>query len=105
MYACALAAGTAAIHLSLILAGVKPGDVVFCQSLTFAASANPIKYVGATPVFIDSDLDTINISPEALEKAFEKYSPKAVIAVDLYGLFPKMEEITKICKEHRMYID
>ena len=72
-YAAALSAGTAAIHLAVILAGVKEGDVVFAQSLTFAASVNPACYEKATPVFIDSEPDTWNMDPVALEKAFEKY--------------------------------
>ena len=81
-YAAALSAGTAAIHLAVILAGVKEGDVVFAQSLTFAASVNPACYEKAKPVFIDSEPDTWNMDPVALEKAFEKYPhPAAVIAV------------------------
>ena len=80
-YAAALSAGTAAIHLAVILAGVKEGDVVFAQSLTFAASVNPACYEKAKPVFIDSEPDTWNMDPVALEKAFEKYPhPAAVIA-------------------------
>lgn len=98
--AVALSSGTAAMHMALRAAGVGPGDIVFCQSLTFAASANPIVYQGATPVFIDSDYETWNMSPAALERAFEKYTPKAVIVVHLYGLSADMDRIVEICKEH-----
>ena len=70
----ALSAGTAALHLSMILAGVRPGDRVFCQDLTFSASANPIVYAGAQPVFIDSERETWNMDPAALEKAFEAFA-------------------------------
>ena len=97
----ALSAGTAALHLSMILAGVKAGDLVFCQDLTFAASANPITYVGAEPVFIDSDRDTWNMDPVALEKAFALYGkPKAVVVVHLYGNPAKMDEICAICDKY-----
>ena len=93
-YAAALSAGTAAIHLAVILAGVKEGDVVFAQSLTFAASVNPACYEKAKPVFIDSEPDTWNMDPVALEKAFEKYPhPAAVIAVHLYGTPSKIDRI------------
>src|SRR5699024_9486713 len=86
-HAAALSSGTAAIHLALKAAGVGNGDIVFCQSLTFSATANPIIYQNATPVFIDSDYKTWNMCPEALEEAFEKYPDvKAVIVVHLYGL-------------------
>jgi len=101
--AVAMSAGTAAIHMALRSVGVGNGDVVFCQSMTFSASANPIVYQGGTPVFIDSEPDTWNMSPEALRKAFEKYpNPKAVIVVHLYGTPAKMDEITGICKEHNV---
>ena len=97
----ALSAGTAALHLSMILAGIQPGDKVFCQDLTFSASANPVAYVGADSVFIDSEQDTWNMDPAALEKAFELYGiPKAVIVVHLYGNPAKMDEITAICRKH-----
>lgn len=99
-YAAALASGTAAIHLALKLAKVGKDDIVFCQSLTFAASCNPVVYEGATLVFIDSELDTLNMDPKALEKAFEKYKAKAVIAVDLYGTLADYENIERICKEN-----
>ena len=102
-YAAALSAGTAAILLAVILAGVKEGDVVFAQSLTFAASVNPACYEKAKPVFIDSEPDTWNMDPVALEKAFEKYPhPKAVIAVHLYGTPSKIDRIRDICKKHQV---
>ena len=102
-YAAALSAGTAAIHLAVILAGVKDGDVVFALSLTFAASVNPACYVKAKPVFIDSEPDTWNMDPVALEKAFEKYPhPAAVIAVHLYGTPSKIDRIRDICKKHQV---
>lgn len=101
--AVAMNAGTAAIHMALRALGADKSDVVFCQSMTFSASANPIVYQNATPVFIDSEPDTWNMSPEALKKAFLKYpNPKAVIVVHLYGTAAKMDEITKICKEHNV---
>lgn len=100
-YACAMSAGTAALHMSLKALDIGKGDIVFCQSLTFSATANPIIYQGATPVFIDSEEDTWNMSPIALKKAFEKYpNPKAVMLVHLYGTPANMEEIQKICQEH-----
>lgn len=99
----ALSAGSAAIHLGLKALNVKQGDIVFCSSLTFSATCNPIIYQNATPVFIDSEYETWNMDPLALEKAFEKYpNPKAVIVVHLYGTPAKMNEITKICKEHNV---
>lgn len=100
-HAAALSSGTAAIHMALLAAGIKAGDVVFCQSITFSATANPIVYIGATPVFIDSEFETWNMSPEALERAFEKYpDAKAVLVVNLYGLASKLDEIAEICKKH-----
>lgn len=103
--AVALSSGTAAIHMALKSAGVGQGDIVFCQSLTFSASANPILYEKAIPVFIDSDPDSWNMDPVALRKAFRKYErlgklPKAVIAVHLYGLCAQIEEIAAICREY-----
>ena len=102
----ALSAGTAALHLALIMLGVKAGDEVICQSFTFAASANPITYLGATPVFVDSECDTWNMDPELLEKAIVdrkektgKY-PKAIIPVHLYGMPAKMDEIMAIAKRY-----
>lgn len=104
--AVALSAGTAAIHMALKAAGVGQGDIVFCQSLTFSASANPIIYEMAVPVFIDSEADTWNMSPAALELAFEKYAqigkkPKAVIVVHLYGICAKITEIKEICDKYQ----
>lgn len=99
--AAALSAGTAAIHMAFKALDVKEGDIVFCSSLTFSATANPIIYQNATPVFIDSEKETWNMDPKALEKAFEKYSnPKAVIIVHLYGTPAKLDEIVEICKKH-----
>ena len=99
----ALSAGSAAIHLGLKSLNVKQGDIVFCSSLTFSATCNPIIYQNATPVFIDSEYETWNMDPLALEKAFEKYpNPKAVIVVHLYGTPAKMDEIIKICKKHNV---
>lgn len=98
--ALALGSGTSAIHLGLKALGVGEGDYVFCSDLTFAASCNPIKYEKATPVFIDCEPESWNMSPAALEKAFEKYSPKAVVVVHLYGQPANMNEIKKICDAH-----
>ena len=99
--ATALSAGTAAIHMALKALDVKRGDIVFCQSLTFSATANPIIYQNATPVFIDSEDETWNMDPKALEQAFEKYpNPKAVLVVNLYGTPAKLDEILEICKKH-----
>ena len=100
-HAAALSSGTAAIHLALKAAGVGEGDIVFCPTLTFSATANPIIYQNATPVFIDSDYETWNMSPKALEEAFKKYpQAKAVIVVHLYGLSADMDKIMEICKRH-----
>ena len=101
----ALSSGTAAIHLGLILLGVKAGDEVICQSFTFSASANPILYLGAIPVFIDSEKDTWNISPGALEEAIKDRiakgkKPKAIIAVHLYGMPYKVDEITEVANRY-----
>src|SRR5699024_10924282 len=101
--AAALSSGTAAIHLALKAAGVGEGDIVFCPSLTFSASANPIIYQNATPVFIDSDYETWNMSPKALKEAFEKYPEvKAVIVVHLYGLSADMDPIVDLCKKYNV---
>ncbi len=100
----ALASGTSAIHLGLKVLGVEKDDIVFVSDLTFSASVNPIIYQNATPVFIDSEPETWNMSPKALEKAFEKYTPKAVVVVHLYGRATRMEEITKICEKHNVPI-
>lgn len=103
--AIAVSSGTAAIHLALNECGVREGDVVFCSTLTFCATTNPVLYQKAKPVLIDSDLETWNMSPVALEKAFEKYSakgitPKAVIVVNLYGQMAKIDEIQSICDKY-----
>ncbi|PKJ54366.1 DegT/DnrJ/EryC1/StrS family aminotransferase [Bacillus sp. SN10] len=99
--AAALSSGTAAIHLALKAAGVGEGDIVFCQTLTFSATANPIIYQNATPVFIDSDYETWNMCPKALEEAFKKYpNVKAVIVVHLYGLSADMDKIVALCKKY-----
>ncbi|MBR3888114.1 MAG: aminotransferase class I/II-fold pyridoxal phosphate-dependent enzyme [Clostridia bacterium] len=99
--AAAMSSGSAALHLALKLAGVKRGDIVFCQALTFSATINPALYEGAVPVFIDSEEETWNMDPRALEKAFEKYpETKIVIAVNLYGNPAKLEEIKSICDKH-----
>lgn len=103
--AAVLSSGTAAIHLALELLGVEHGDTVFCSSLTFVASANPILYLGAVPVFIDSEEETWNMSPDALKLAFEEAKadgklPKAVIVVNLYGQSAKMDELMAICDSY-----
>jgi dTDP-4-amino-4,6-dideoxygalactose transaminase len=103
--AAALSSGTAAIHLALKAAGVGEGDIVFCPTLTFSATANPIIYQNAIPVFIDSDYETWNMSPKALQEAFEKYPEvKAVIVVHLYGLSADMDKIMDICKKHNVAV-
>jgi dTDP-4-amino-4,6-dideoxygalactose transaminase len=106
-HAAAVSSGTAAIHLALRLLGVGPGDSVFCSTLTFAASANPIVYQGATPVFIDSEPASWNMSPVALEKAFEWSArngcvPKAVIVVNLYGQSADMDPLLAICNAYKV---
>lgn len=102
-HAAALSAGTAAIHLALKLLGVTQGDIVFAPALTFSATCNPVTYEKATPVFIDAEPETWNMSPQALERAFEKYpNPKAVICVHLYGTPAKLDEILAICKKHNV---
>lgn len=101
--AAALTSGTAAIHLALKAAGVEKEDIVFCSTLTFSATANPIIYQNAIPVFIDSDYETWNMSPKALEEAFEKYPQvKAVLLVHLYGLSADMDKIVALCKKHNV---
>lgn len=100
-YAVALNSGTSALHLAVRLAGVKPGDNVFCSDLTFCASVNPVTYEGGRLIFIDSEYDTWNMDPEALKKAFELYpDTKVVIVVNLYGTPAKLDEIKAICDEH-----
>lgn len=109
VYVAALSAGTASLHLALIILGVKQGDEVLCQSFTFSASANPIVYQGATPVFIDSEKDTWNMSPEHLERAIKDRiskgkKPKAIISVHLYGMPAKVEEIQSISAKYEIPI-
>lgn len=97
----ALASGTAALHLAIKLAGVKRGDVVFCTDTTFAATVNPVTYEGGVPVFIDSEKDSWNMDPAALEKAFKKYpDAKVVMLAHLYGSPAKMDEILAVCKKY-----
>lgn len=100
-----LSSGTAALHLSLVLLDVKPGDFVICQSLTFSASANPIIYMGATPLFVDSEKDTWNLCPKAVEEAIQYgiaqgKKPKAIIAVSLYGMPYKVDEIRALSLQY-----
>ncbi len=102
-HAVALSSGTAAIHMALKAVGVGKGDIVFCQDLTFAATVNPVIYQNATPVFIDSDLQTWNMDPAALEAAFKKYPEvKAVIVVHLYGLSADLDPILALCKKYNV---
>lgn len=99
--AAALSAGTAALHLAVKLAGVKPGDIVFCSDLTFSATVNPVSYENGRQVFIDSEKDTWNMDPKALEKTFQKYPAcKCVIVANLYGTPAKLDEIRSICDAH-----
>ena len=100
-YAVALSAGTAALHMAVKLAGVKPGDKVFCSDMTFAATVNPVVYEGGVPVFIDTEYDTWNMDPVALEKAFDIYPEvKLVVVAHLYGTPGKIDEIKEICNRH-----
>ncbi len=100
-HAVALSCGTAALHLAVKLAGVQPGDTVFCTDMTFAATVNPILYEKATPVFIDTEYDTWNMDPAALEKAFEIYpNTKVIMVANLYGTPAKFDEICRIAKQH-----
>ena len=100
-YAVALSAGTAALHLAVKLAGVKQGDTVFCSDMTFDATVNPVVYEGGVPVFIDTEYDTWNMDPVALEKAFEIYPDvKVVVVAHLYGTPGKIDEIKSICDKH-----
>lgn len=102
-YGAALSSGTAAIHMALKAAGVREGDIVFCQNLTFSATVNPIIYENAIPVFIDSNYETWNMCPKVLEEAFEKYPEvKAVLVVHLYGLSAEMDAIIDLCKKHNI---
>lgn len=109
VHVAALMSGTSAIHIALMLLKVKAGDDVICQSLTFSASANPIMYMGANPVFIDSELDTWNLCPVALEEAIIKgiernHKPKAIIAVNIYGMPYKIEEVRAISQKYEIPI-
>jgi dTDP-4-amino-4,6-dideoxygalactose transaminase len=106
-YSAVLSSGTAAIHLSLILLGVKPGDEVICSSFTFSASANPILYLGAIPIFVDSEKSTWNINPAILETAIKDRiakgkKPKAIIAVHLYGVPARIDEIMEIANKYEI---
>jgi dTDP-4-amino-4,6-dideoxygalactose transaminase len=107
VHVAALSSGTAALHLALILLDVKQGDEVICQSLTFSASANPIVYQGATPVFVDSETDTWNMSPVFLEEAIRDRmqkgkKPKAIILVHLYGMPSKLDELLSIARKYEI---
>lgn len=100
-YAVALSAGTAALHMAVKLAGVKPGDKVFCSDMTFSATVNPVVYEGGEPVFIDTEYDTWNMDPVALEKAFELYPDvKVVVVAHLYGTPGKIDEIKAVADRH-----
>lgn len=109
-HAAVLSSGTAAIHLALVILGVQPGDLVICQSFTFSGSVNPIAYLGATPVFVDSEKETWNICPQALEEAIlacesgkvsgKKQKPAAIIPVHLYGMPAKMQEIMALARKY-----
>ena len=104
-YAVALASGTSALHLAVKLAGVKPGDRVFCSDVTFSATVNPVLYEKGIPVFIDTEYDTWNMDPVALRKAFEIYPEvKVVVVAHLYGTPGKIDEIKAICEEHHAVI-
>ena len=108
-HACALVSGTSAIHLALKCIGVTKGDIVFASNLTFSATINPIIYLGATPVFIDSEYESFNMCPKALKKAFENAKlnnkmPKAVIVVHLYGQSANMDKIKEICDKYNVEI-
>lgn len=100
-HAAALVSGTSALHLAVKLSGVKPGNIVFCSDMTFAATVNPVSYEGGIQVFIDSEKETWNMDPRALEKAFEKYPAcKCVIVANLYGVPAKLDAIRTICDAH-----
>jgi len=104
-YAVALSAGTAALHMAVKLAGVKPGEKVFCSDLTFDATVNPVVYEGGVPVFIDTEYETWNMDPVALEKAFEIYPEvRVVVVAHLYGTPGKINEIKAICEKHKAII-
>ena len=100
-YAVGLSAGTAALHLCMKLAGVRPGQKVFCSDMTFSATVNPVTYEGGIPIFIDTEYDTWNMDPVALDKAFELYPEvKLVVAAHLYGTPGKIDELKAVCKKH-----
>ena len=100
-YAAALSSGTAALHMAVKLAGIKPGDRVFCSDCTFSATVNPVVYDGGVPVFVDAEYDTWNMDPAALERAFEQYPDvKAVVLAHLYGTPAKLDPIKAICDAH-----
>ena len=104
-YAVALSAGTAALHLAVKLAGIKPGEKVFCSDMTFSATVNPVVYEGGVPVFIDTEYDTWNMDPAALEKAFELYPEvRVVVMAHLYGTPAKIEELKAVCDRHHAII-
>ena len=105
--AAVVTSGTAALHLALLLLGIKKGDCVFCSTLTFAATANPILYMGAEPVFIDSEPESWNMSPTALDRALREAEnegslPKAIIAVNLYGQSADYDEIIALCEKYEV---
>lgn len=104
-YAVALSAGTAALHLAAKLAGIKPGEKVFCSDMTFSATVNPVVYEGGVPVFIDTEYDTWNMDPAALEKAFELYPEvRVVVMAHLYGTPAKIDELKAVCDRHHAII-
>lgn len=104
-YSVALSAGTVSLHLAMKLAGIKPGDKVFCSDMTFSATVNPVTYEGGIPVFIDTEYDTWNMDPIALEKAFELYPEvKVVVVAHLYGVPGKIDEIKAVCDKHNAII-
>ena len=108
-HAAALSSGTSALHLALILGGIGPGDHVLCSSFTFSASANPIVYQGAVPVFIDSETDTWNMDPDLAEEALKSLRakgirPKALVIVHLYGMPAKMDRFTKLAEEYGLLL-
>ena len=104
-YAVALSSGTAALHLAVKLAGIKPGDKAFCTDMTFAATVNPVVYAKAEPVFIDTEYDTWNMDPKSLEKAFELYPDvKVIVLANLYGTPAKKDEICEIAKRHNAVV-
>lgn len=104
-YAVALSCGTAALHLCMKLSGIKPGDIVFCSDMTFDATVNPVVYEGGKPVFIDTEYDTWNMDPIALERAFKIFpQAKAVVFANLYGTPGKLDKITEICKKHNVVL-